>query len=126
MHRTTAPLRLGLTGGIGSGKSTVAALWRAAGHRVIDLDAHSRRVLDVPGQGVEDAVARPGGRAGPGGSASAAPRGGWWAGPGRAVGRRSRDLGESFGRAAAPTAGQPWPAWSSPTPPPGPIWSASC
>ena len=58
MHRTTAPLRLGLTGGIGSGKSTVAALWRAAGHRVIDLDAHSRRVLDVPGQGVEEAVAR--------------------------------------------------------------------
>src|SRR5699024_4594772 len=58
MHRTTAPLRLGLTGGIGSGKSTVAALWRAAGHRVIDLAAHSRRVLDVPGQGVEGAVAR--------------------------------------------------------------------
>lgn len=58
MHRATSPLRLGLTGGIGSGKSAVAALWRRAGHRVIDLDAHSRRVLDVPGDGVEEAVAR--------------------------------------------------------------------
>lgn len=56
---TSASLtRLGLTGGIGSGKSTVAALWRAAGHRVIDLDAYSRAVLDVPGEGVEEAVAR--------------------------------------------------------------------
>lgn len=53
-----APLRLGLTGGIGSGKSTVASIWREAGHRVIDLDAHSRAVLDVPGDGVEEAIAR--------------------------------------------------------------------
>ncbi|WP_114856075.1 dephospho-CoA kinase [Brachybacterium sp. YJGR34] len=54
-----APLpRLGLTGGIGAGKSTVAALWREAGLRVIDLDAHSRAVLDVPGDGVEEAVSR--------------------------------------------------------------------
>lgn len=61
--------RLGLTGGIGSGKSTVAAIWRAAGHRVIDLDAHSRAVLDVPGEGVEEAVARFGERfRGPGGT----------------------------------------------------------
>ncbi|MFC7374392.1 dephospho-CoA kinase [Brachybacterium sp. GCM10030267] len=51
-------LRIGLTGGIGSGKSTVAAIWRNAGLRVIDLDAHSRAVLDVPGPGVEEAVAR--------------------------------------------------------------------
>lgn len=58
MPHATSPLRLGLTGGIGSGKSTVAALWRGAGHRVIDLDAYSRRVLDVPGDGVEEAVAR--------------------------------------------------------------------
>lgn len=58
MPHVTPPLRLGLTGGIGSGKSTVAALWRGAGHRVIDLDAYSRRVLDVPGGGVEEAVAR--------------------------------------------------------------------
>ncbi|MGP9537062.1 dephospho-CoA kinase [Brachybacterium sp. AOP43-C2-M15] len=58
MSTTTDPVRLGLTGGIGSGKSTVGALWRQAGHRVIDLDAHSRAVLDVPGDGVEEAVAR--------------------------------------------------------------------
>lgn len=50
--------RIGLTGGIGSGKSTVARIWREAGHRVIDLDAYSRAVLDVPGPGVDEAVAR--------------------------------------------------------------------
>src|SRR5690606_11321446 len=58
MTTLTTPLRLGLTGGIGSGKTTVAAIWREAGHRVIDLDAHSRAVLDVPGDGVEEAIAR--------------------------------------------------------------------
>ncbi len=51
-------MRIGLTGGIGAGKSTVADVWRADGVRVIDLDAHSRAVLDVPGPGVEEAVAR--------------------------------------------------------------------
>ncbi|WP_347042449.1 dephospho-CoA kinase [Brachybacterium nesterenkovii] len=51
-------LRIGLTGGIGSGKSTVAALWRREGVRVIDLDACSRAVLDVPGDGVEEAIDR--------------------------------------------------------------------
>lgn len=50
--------RIGLTGGIGSGKSTVATLWRDQGIRVIDLDAHSRSVLDVPGEGLEEAIAR--------------------------------------------------------------------
>ena len=51
-------VRLGLTGGIGAGKSTVAAIWREQGLRVIDLDARSREVLDVPGAGVEEAIAR--------------------------------------------------------------------
>lgn len=37
-----APLRLGLTGGIGSGKSTVAALLQQCGATVIDADAISR------------------------------------------------------------------------------------
>jgi dephospho-CoA kinase len=50
--------RIGLTGGIGAGKSTVAALWREQGVRVIDLDASSRAVLDVPGPGLEEAIAR--------------------------------------------------------------------
>ena len=56
--RPDRPLRIGLTGGIGAGKSTVAALWRERGLRVIDLDAHSRAVLDVPGDGVEEAIVR--------------------------------------------------------------------
>ena len=58
MSTSAQPRRLGLTGGIGSGKSTVAELWRARGLRVIDLDAHSRAVLDMPGDGVEAAIAR--------------------------------------------------------------------
>lgn len=59
-HAPTAavPVRLGLTGGIGAGKTTVAGIWRAEGIRVIDLDAHSRAVLDRPGEGLEEAIAR--------------------------------------------------------------------
>lgn len=41
-------LRLGLTGGIGSGKSTVAGLLRAQGAIIIDADAISRQ-LTAPG-----------------------------------------------------------------------------
>lgn len=48
--------RWGLTGGIGAGKSTVAQIWRQAGLRVINLDLHSRRVLDEPGPGLEEAI----------------------------------------------------------------------
>lgn len=58
MTASSTPRRIGLTGGIGSGKSTVAGIWREAGHRVIDLDAYSRAVLDELGPGVEEAVAR--------------------------------------------------------------------
>jgi dephospho-CoA kinase len=36
--------RIGLTGGIGSGKSTVAALWAQAGAAVVDVDAISRQL----------------------------------------------------------------------------------
>jgi dephospho-CoA kinase len=43
-----APLRIGLTGGIGSGKSTVAAALAALGASVIDTDAIARS-LTVPG-----------------------------------------------------------------------------
>lgn len=42
MHTARAPLRLGLTGGIGSGKSTVARLLQARGATVIDADAIAR------------------------------------------------------------------------------------
>ena len=42
MNFTRTPLRLGLTGGIGSGKSTVAEMLRVRGAAVIDADAISR------------------------------------------------------------------------------------
>ncbi|KAF1022367.1 MAG: Dephospho-CoA kinase [Paracidovorax wautersii] len=48
-----APLRLGLTGGIGSGKSTVAAILTAAGAVVIDADAISRAVTAPGGAAIE-------------------------------------------------------------------------
>jgi dephospho-CoA kinase len=41
-------LTVGLTGGIGSGKSTVAALFAAHGVPVIDTDVISRKVADEP------------------------------------------------------------------------------
>ena len=47
-QRSAEPLRVGLTGGIGSGKSTVAALLATHGARIIDTDAISRR-LTAPG-----------------------------------------------------------------------------
>ncbi len=50
--------RIGLTGGIGAGKSTVAALLRDRGVTVIDLDALSRAVLDEPGPGLQEAIDR--------------------------------------------------------------------
>lgn len=54
----STPVRIGLTGGIGAGKSTVAGIWRDDEALVIDLDAHSRAVLDRPGPGLEEAIAR--------------------------------------------------------------------
>ncbi len=44
------PFRLGLTGGIGSGKSTVAAWLAQAGAAVIDADAISRQLTAPAGQ----------------------------------------------------------------------------
>lgn len=51
MHesRAHAVLRLGLTGGIGSGKSTVARMLVACGAALIDADAISRRTTAVDG-----------------------------------------------------------------------------
>jgi dephospho-CoA kinase len=48
-----APLRLGLTGGIGSGKSTVAALLAARGAAVVDADAISRATTAAGGAAIE-------------------------------------------------------------------------
>ena len=42
------PLRIGLTGGIGSGKSLVAGFFRELGAAVVDADAIAREVM-APG-----------------------------------------------------------------------------
>lgn len=50
---TGAVLRVGLTGGIGSGKSTVAATWQALGAWVVDADAVSRALTASGGAAIE-------------------------------------------------------------------------
>ena len=47
--KATSPLQLGLTGGIGSGKSTVAQMLAARGAAVIDSDAIARSVTAANG-----------------------------------------------------------------------------
>ena len=47
------PTRLGLTGGIGSGKSTVAGMLTALGAEVIDADAISRSLTTTHGAAIE-------------------------------------------------------------------------
>ena len=49
-------MRIGLTGGIGSGKSTVAGLLREAGAAIVDTDAISR-ALTLPGGAAMPAIA---------------------------------------------------------------------
>ena len=51
-------LRIGLTGGIGSGKSTVSALFEARGVRVIDADRIAHELTARPGQLLDAVVAR--------------------------------------------------------------------
>ncbi len=48
-------LRVGLTGGLGSGKSTVAAMLRELGAQVIEADALGREVME-PGHAVYDKI----------------------------------------------------------------------
>lgn len=48
-------LRVGLTGGLGSGKSTVAAIFRSLGVHVIEADEIGRALMS-PGHGVYDAI----------------------------------------------------------------------
>lgn len=50
-------LRVGLTGGLGSGKSTVAAMLRELGAHVIEADALGREMME-PGQAVYAEIAR--------------------------------------------------------------------
>ncbi|HYH79044.1 MAG TPA: dephospho-CoA kinase [Longimicrobium sp.] len=49
-------LKVGLTGNIAAGKSTVADVWRELGAEVIDADELARRVVD-PGTPAYDAIA---------------------------------------------------------------------
>lgn len=53
-----AGLRIGLTGGIGSGKSTVSAMWAASGATLIDTDAIARQLTAVGGAALPAIVAR--------------------------------------------------------------------
>jgi dephospho-CoA kinase len=50
-------LRVGLTGGLGSGKSTVAAMLRELGAQVIEADALGRELME-PGQAVYTEIVR--------------------------------------------------------------------
>ena len=50
-------LRVGLTGGLGSGKSTVAGYLRELGAQVIEADELGRKLMD-PGQAVYDEIVR--------------------------------------------------------------------
>lgn len=52
-----APLRIGLTGGIASGKSTVADMFAELGATIIDTDVIAREVV-MPGQPALDEIAR--------------------------------------------------------------------
>lgn len=60
---STAGLRIGLTGGIGSGKTTVSAMWAASGATLIDTDAIARQLTAVDGPALPAIVARFGPRA---------------------------------------------------------------
>ncbi len=55
---STPMLRIGLTGGIGSGKSTVADLFAARGVPVIDTDALARTVVEPGKPALTEIVAR--------------------------------------------------------------------
>lgn len=52
-----APFRIGLTGGIGSGKSTVAALFAKLGVPVIDADAIARSLVEPGGKAYDQVIA---------------------------------------------------------------------
>jgi dephospho-CoA kinase len=51
-------LRIGLTGGIGSGKSTAAALLAASGARIVDTDAIARQLTAAGGAALPAIAAR--------------------------------------------------------------------
>ena len=50
-------MRIGLTGGIGSGKSTVGAMLAALGAQVIDTDAIARQLTEPGGAAIAALIA---------------------------------------------------------------------
>ena len=50
-------LRVGLTGGIGSGKSTIAAMFKAHGAHIIDADQIARDIVLPGAAAIDDLVA---------------------------------------------------------------------
>ena len=56
VSRNNKPLRVGLTGGMGAGKSTVAGMLARKGAHVIDADAIAREVVE-PGEPALAAIA---------------------------------------------------------------------
>ena len=57
MHQQV-PQRIGLTGGIGSGKSTVARMLQACGATLVDADAIARQVTAPRGSAIEQLVSQ--------------------------------------------------------------------
>lgn len=51
-------LRVGLTGNVGAGKSTVARVWRALGATVVDADELARRAVEPGTEGFDRIVKR--------------------------------------------------------------------
>ena len=56
--RYLAMLIVGLTGGMGVGKSTVAQLLSEKGAKVIDVDALGRQIIEAGGSAVSDVISR--------------------------------------------------------------------
>ena len=52
----TSPFRVGLTGGIGSGKTTVCNLFAQLGVPIIDTDEISRTVVEPGSQGLKEII----------------------------------------------------------------------
>lgn len=52
-HTAPAPFAIGLTGGIGSGKTTVANLFEALGATIIDTDALAHQLTSPGGQAID-------------------------------------------------------------------------
>lgn len=57
MKRTNTPYKVGLTGGIGTGKSTVVNYLKQKGYFIIDADQIAREVVEIESEGLKAVVA---------------------------------------------------------------------